>query len=210
MNTNTPPESDPSVVQPSKLSQVIETLMYIVVALIVVIPIRYYVAQPFIVDGNSMYPTFHNGEYLIVNETVKLTQDYHRGDPVIIHYPNDPSRYFIKRLIGLPGETINIKNGVTTISGPTHKEPLTLSEPYVREGHEKRDDTINRTLGPDEFFVMGDNRKESFDSRFFGTVPRSDMDGRPIARLFPFGTLGLNPGSLDEFANPYESESAKK
>lgn len=198
-------------VQQSMVSQVIDTLKYIVLALVIVLPIRAYVAQPFIVDGSSMYPTFENRQYLIVNETVKLTQNYHRGDPVILKYPVDPSRYFIKRLIGLPGETVTIKNGAVVITGPTHKEPLILTEPYVRDAQAKRDESLpSRKLGSDEFFVMGDNRVGSFDSRYWGTVPRSDMDGVPMARLFPISTLVLNPGSLAEFNNPYNGDAASK
>lgn len=192
------------------MSQLVDTLKYIALALIIVFPIRIYIAQPFIVDGRSMYPTFEDNEYLIVNETIKLTQDYRRGDPVILHYPDDPSRYFIKRLVGLPGETITVKGGVTTISGPTHKEPLVLNEPYVRDSQRKFEDNVTRALGPDEFFVMGDNRKESYDSRYFGVVPRSDMDGRPYLRLFPFSSFSVNPGSLAEFKFPYKAEAAHK
>lgn len=210
---NTPVPSSPIAAEESQsmISQVVDTLKYIVLALFIVLPIRAYVAQPFIVDGSSMYPTFENRQYLIVNETVKLSQNYHRGDPVILKYPADPSRYFIKRLIGLPGETVTVKNGSVIITGPTHKEPLTLTEPYVRDAQAKHDETLPpRKLGQDEFFVMGDNRAGSFDSRYWGTVPRSDMDGVPMARLFPLSTLMLNPGGLGEFNNPYNAESATK
>lgn len=210
---NTPAPSSPFTTEEpqSMISQVVDTLKYIVLALIIVLPIRAYVAQPFIVDGSSMYPTFENRQYLIVNETVKLSQNYHRGDPVILKYPPDPSRYFIKRLIGLPGETVTVKNGSVVITGPTHADPLILTEPYVRDAQAKRDETLpSRKLGQDEFFVMGDNRAGSFDSRYWGTVPRSDMDGVPMVRLFPLSTLGLNPGGLGEFNNPYNADAATK
>ncbi|MEK7118183.1 MAG: signal peptidase I, partial [Patescibacteria group bacterium] len=82
-----------------------ETVRYALVAALIIIPIRTFIAQPFVVSGNSMYPTFHNGEYLIVNELAKYQDTYERGDVVILRYPVDPSKYFIKRVIGLPEET---------------------------------------------------------------------------------------------------------
>lgn len=191
----------------SRIMQIVDALRYIFIALIVVIPIRAYVAQPFIVQGNSMYPTLHSREYLIVNEMVKITQDYHRGDVVILRYPNDPSRYFVKRVIGLPGETVSILGTEVTITGPTHPKPLVLSEPYVAEA-QKKSDNLSRTLSDDEFFVMGDNRAQSSDSRVWGPVPRNYMDGKAMIRLFPFSVIGINPGGLAEFQNPYPAERA--
>jgi signal peptidase I len=187
-----------------KLNQIIDALKYILLALIVVIPIRAYIAQPFIVQGNSMFPTLHNHEYLIVNEMVKLTQRYTRGDVVILHYPNDPSRYFVKRIIGLPGETVTIKGTEVTISGPMHTEPFVLNEPYVAES-QKKNDFVTRSLNYDEFFVMGDNRAQSSDSRIWGPVPREYMDGTALLRLFPFTSISLKPGSISHFGNPYEA-----
>lgn len=192
---------------PSKLSQIVNMLKYIFIALLIVIPIRTFVAQPFIVQGNSMYPTLHSHEYLIVDETVKVTQDYRRGDVVILHYPNDPSRYFVKRVIGLPGETVTFNGTEATITGPTHETPITLKEPYVSES-QKKNDYLTRTLNNDEFFVCGDNRSQSSDSRIWGPVPRNYMDGRALIRLFPFSTISLNPGSLEEFGNPYIRDRA--
>ncbi len=186
-----------------KLHQIIDALKYILLALVVVIPIRAYIAQPFIVQGNSMFPTLHNHEYLIVNEMVKLTQNYRRGDVVILHYPNDPSRYFVKRIIGLPGETVTVKGTEVTISGPMHAEPFVLDEPYVAES-QKKNDFVTRNLNYDEFFVMGDNRAQSSDSRIWGPVPREYMDGTAMIRLFPFTSIAYKPGSLEKFGNPYE------
>lgn len=195
--------------KPSKLKQIISTLKYILVALLIVIPIRTWVAQPFIVQGNSMYPTLHTHEYLIVDETVKITQNYKRGDVVILHYPNDPSRYFVKRVIGLPGETVTFEGTKATITGPMHEKPITLDEPYVTES-QKKNDYLTRTLNKDEFFVCGDNRLQSSDSRIWGPVPRNYMDGRALVRLFPFSTISLHPGSLEEFGNPYQADVASK
>lgn len=184
----------------SFLRLTLETLRYAIIAAAIIIPIRTFVAQPFIVSGNSMYPTFMNGQYLIVNETTKYMGEYHRGDVVIIRYPIDPSKYFIKRLIGLPGETITITDGKVAITSPTQAEPLLLDEPYVKN---PKIDNSTRTLSTDEYFVMGDNRAQSSDSRVWGPVPKALMEGKALLRLYPPTTLAFKPGSLQSFANPY-------
>jgi signal peptidase I len=184
----------------SWLSIVWETIKYAIIAAIIIIPIRTFVAQPFIVSGNSMFPTYHNGEYLIVNELVKYMSDYKRGDVVILRYPNDPSKYFIKRVIGLPGETVTIRDGVVSITSPTQTTPLVLTEPYVKN---PKIDSSSRTLDNDEFFVMGDNRAQSSDSRIWGPVPRRLMNGEALLRLFPLPAIAFHPGSVESFGVSY-------
>ena len=178
-----------------------ETIKYAVVAAVIIIPIRIFVAQPFIVSGTSMYPTYHNGEYLIVNEVVKYLGEYKRGDVVILRYPNDPSKYFIKRIIGLPSETVTIRDGVVSITSQTRTTPLVLDEPYVK--NPKTTDNSSRTLDEDEYFVMGDNRAQSSDSRIWGPVPRRLMDGEALFRLFPLSRITVNPGSTESFGITY-------
>jgi len=173
-----------------------ETVRYALVAALIIIPVRTFIAQPFVVSGNSMYPTFHNSEYLIVNELAKYADSYERGDVVILRYPLDPSKYFIKRIIGLPGETITIKNGTVSVSSSANTTPVVLKEPYVKN---PKDDTSSRTLSGDEYFVMGDNRAQSSDSRVWGPVPKNLMDGKALVRLFPFSQIALHPGSLASF-----------
>ena len=173
-----------------------ETVRYALVAALIIIPVRTFIAQPFVVSGNSMYPTFHNSEYLIVNELAKYADSYERGDVVILRYPLDPSKYFIKRIIGLPGETITIKNGTVSVSSSANTTPVVLKEPYVKN---PKDDTSSRTLSGDEYFVMGDNRTQSSDSRVWGPVPKNLMDGKALVRLFPFSQIALHPGSLASF-----------
>jgi signal peptidase I len=189
----------------SMWSVIWETVKYAMIAAIIILPIRTFIAQPFVVSGNSMYPTFHNGEYLIVNELAKYRGTYERGDVVILRYPNDPSKYFIKRVIGLPGETVTIENGKVSITGPSQKEPLVLDEPYVKN---PRQDSSSRTLdkgeGKNEYFVMGDNRAQSSDSRVWGPVPERLMDGKAYLRLFPFTRVALHPGSLESFDVVYQ------
>lgn len=169
-----------------------ELLKFVVVAAVIVLPVRLFIAQPFIVSGESMSPTFQNGEYLIVDELTYRLDEPKRGDVVIFRYPRDPREFFIKRIIGLPGESVIIENGkvlVETQSGET----LTLQEPYVQNIGNGRDAAYE--LRADEYFVMGDNRPESSDSRIWGVLPRENLIGRAFVRLLPADQASLFPGS---------------
>ncbi len=159
---------------------------------VVVIPIRLFVASPFVVDGESMHPTFENLDYLIVDELVYDFQAPARGDVIVFRYPGDPSIFYIKRIIGLPGETVSIDRGVVSITTPAGKT-FTLSEPYIV--NEDVTYTKKVTLGPDEYFVMGDNRPNSSDSRVWGPLPRKNIIGRVDVRLLPLSRSSLFPGA---------------
>lgn len=172
-----------------------ELIRFTLIALIIVIPIRFFIAQPFIVSGTSMFPTFHNKDYLIVDEISYKLSEPHRGDVVIFKYPKDTTKYFIKRIIGLPGETISIKAGKITIKNADHLNGIVLDEPYI-ENHSE-DSMGEKILGADEFFVMGDNRTASSDSRYWGTLPRKLMTGRALLRLFPFSDIHVMPGKFN-------------
>ncbi len=158
---------------------------------VVVIPIRAFVVSPFVVDGESMHPTFENLDYLIVDELVYDFEAPARGDVIVFRYPGDPSIFYIKRIIGLPGETVSINRGVVTITTPAGKT-FTLSEPYVVS--EDATYTKSVTLSSDEYFVMGDNRPNSSDSRVWGPLPRKDIIGRVDLRLLPLSEIGFFPG----------------
>ncbi|MDB5194773.1 MAG: signal peptidase signal peptidase [Parcubacteria group bacterium] len=160
-----------------------ELLKLLIIAAVIVVPFRLYVAQPFIVDGASMDPTFRTGQYLIVDELTYHFKAPARGSVLIFKFPKDESKYFIKRVIGLPGETVAIKNGVVSIVNADHPKGMALDEPYVEL---PKDDTETYTLGQGEYYVMGDNRFASADSRLWGPVPAKDIIGRPILRLLPF------------------------
>ncbi len=196
--SSTPPPPDPQTAPASSgWGELLwETLRYAVVAAAIIIPIRIFIAQPFIVSGNSMFPTFKNGEYLIVDELSKFIGEYHRDDVVILRYPNDPSKYFIKRVIGLPGETVTIEGEKVTITGPTHPAPLVLDEPFVKN---PKQDHMTRTLDNDEYFVMGDNRAQSSDSRIWGPVATRLMDGKAFLRLLPITRVEYHPGGIEHF-----------
>lgn len=171
-----------------------EIVQFALIIILVVAPIRLFVAQPFIVSGRSMDPTFATGQYLIVDELSYHIGEPKRGDVVVLRYPRDPSRYFIKRVIGLPNETVEIKDGVVTIKTPKNKIGFTLTEPYVKF---KKRETFTKTLGSDEYFVMGDNRAESLDSRAWGPVPRDLIVGRAFLRLFPIASAEVLPGEYE-------------
>jgi|SRR3989344_2195520 len=139
-------------------------------AVIIVVPIRLWVAQPFIVSGESMVPTFENADYLIVDELTYHFRDPQNGEVIIFKYPKDPSKYFIKRVVGVPGDTVD-----------------------------------GNVLPEGEYFVEGDNRGASSDSRIWGTLPRDLIVGRPIVRLLPIGDAEVLPGTkgddLEAYAN---------
>lgn len=158
---------------------------------LVVIPIRLFVISPFVVDGASMHPTFANLDYLIVDEIVYAFSDPARGDVVVFRYPGDPSAFYIKRVIGLPGETVSINHGKVSIVQPDNTS-FTLTESYVVD--EDATYTKNATLASDEYFVMGDNRPNSSDSRVWGALPRKNIIGRVDLRLLPISDVGLKPG----------------
>ncbi|MEX2013899.1 MAG: signal peptidase I [Parcubacteria group bacterium] len=159
-----------------------ETLKLVILSILVVVPFRMYVAQPFIVEGASMDPTFHTGDYLIVDELTYHFKTPERGAVIIFKYPKDPSKSFVKRVIGLPGERVSITDGRVTIINTENPEGLTLDEPYVEL---KKSDNSVHDLGTGEYFVMGDNRLSSSDSRVWGPVPEDKIIGRPIIRFFP-------------------------
>lgn len=170
-----------------------EVVRFAILAFIIVVPFRIYIAQPFIVSGASMYPTFETGEYLIVDQISYRFEEPQRGDIIIFRFPNDPSKFFIKRVIGLPGEVVQLANGVTTIIHPETNEEIVLDEEYLIT--DKTDDHLSITLSSDEYFVMGDNRSKSSDSRVWGPVPRDKIVGKAFVRLLPVSTASLYPGS---------------
>ena len=173
-----------------------ETIRFILIALIIVIPIRLFIAQPFIVSGASMDPTFTTSQYLIVDEATYRFSEPKRGDVIVFKYPRNPKQYFIKRLIGLPGETVTVDEaGVVTIKDSAGNTKLIMNEPYVKL---TKADSVQRTLKDGEYFMMGDNRAGSFDSRAWGPVPRENIIGRAFLRLFPISTIGILPGAFNQ------------
>ncbi len=161
---------------------------------LVVLPLRAFVISPFVVDGESMHPTFQNLDYLIIDEISYRFSAPTRGDVVVFRYPLDPSVFYIKRIIGLPGETVSIGRGVVTVKTSSGQE-LALREPYITT--EDATYSKNVTLGSGEYFVMGDNRPNSSDSRVWGPLPEKDLIGRVLLRLLPVAHAGFFPGAVE-------------
>jgi len=199
MENNNNQVNNVSVKEESKFKKgaknVWDLLKFAIIALIIVVPIRMFVAQPFVVSGDSMFPTFHDGEYLIVDELSYIVGQPHRGDVIIFRYPNDPKRFFIKRIIGMPNEEIEIKNGTVTIVNKENPDGFALTEPYIDESFNT---TSSYKTGTEEYFVMGDNRNRSSDSRTWGLLPRKLMVGRAYLRLLPLKEIAYLPGYYQE------------
>lgn len=196
MNENTPTQSPLSKpeVKNSFREEALETVRFLIIALIIVVPIRLFIAQPFIVSGASMDPTFANNQYLIVDELSYRLGDPVRGDVAIFKFPKNPKQYFIKRIIGVPGDTVQIDNvGLVTITNKAEKISLVLNETYVER---KAGGTVERTLKENEYFMMGDNRAGSFDSRSWGPVNRNLIVGKAFLRLFPLTEVDVLPGQF--------------
>lgn len=168
-----------------------ELLKFIAIAALIVFPIRFFVAQPFVVSGASMDPTFYNGQYLIIDEITYRFAEPKRGDVIIFRYPRDPKEFFIKRIIALPGETVTIAQGTVKVREVDGKN-IVLEEPYVKNQGNGTD--ASYTVGADEYFVLGDNRPESSDSRVWGMLPKQNIIGRALVRLLPITTFEFLPG----------------
>lgn len=183
------------------LLEIWDILKFLAPIIIVVFLIRTYIAQPFIVDGESMSPNFHTGNYLIINE---LSYHFHnpaRGDVIVLRYPLDTTRFFIKRIVGLPGDTVSVHDGAVYISNAANPKGFKDVEPYESQPTFPAGNYNNITLGADQYFVMGDNRGGSSDSRTWGILPRRDIIGHVAIRLFPLSVLSIDPASLKSFEN---------
>ncbi len=171
------------------------------VSLAIIIPIRYFLIQPFYVKGASMEPSFYDHEYLIINEITYRFGQPERGDIVVFKYPKDPSQFFIKRIIGLPGEKVEVKNGFVFIYTDNGKKKFLLDEYSYLEAEVKTQGEKIWVLGENEYYVMGDNREHSFDSRSFGPVDKDLIIGKVWFRGWPLNRLtlfkGIDYGSIN-------------
>ncbi|MDQ5922876.1 MAG: signal peptidase [Patescibacteria group bacterium] len=172
-----------------------ELVRFAILAILIVLPIRIFIAQPFIVSGASMYPTFHDSEYLIIDEISYILGEPKRNDVVVFKYPKDTKKFFIKRIIGLPGETVDVNGEEVTITNKENKEGFKLDQSYVEN---KSNTTGHYVLEDDEYFVMGDNRSASSDSRYWGPVKKNLLVGRALVRLLPISKIDFMPGHYKE------------
>lgn len=192
-----------------------EVVSVVALSLAIVVPIRVFIAQPFVVSGESMYQTFNDGNYLIVDELSYKFSTPQRGDVIVFkvppkglelsNYNKDRTIYFIKRIIGLPGETVEVKGDEVKIYNTSNQDGFVLEEPYAFldkiSPNSMVFSNIEKTieLGKDEYFVMGDNRYNSSDSRFWGTLPRKNIKGKAFLRLFPVNNISILPGEYNNY-----------
>lgn len=167
-----------------------EIIKVLAISAAIIIPVRYYLIQPFYVQGASMEPNFHNKEYLIIDEISYRFSTPQRGQVIVFRYPRNPQEYFIKRVIGLPGEEVQIKDGEVTIFNAENPNGFILKESYLPSGLKTESQSDQRvTVGPDELYVLGDNRSNSRDSRFFGPVSKSFIIGKILFRGWPLDEI---------------------
>ncbi len=162
-----------------------ETIKVVVISLAIILPIRYYLVQPFFVKGASMEPSFEDGDYLLVNEISYRFSEPERGDVVIFRYPLDRSQFFIKRIIGLPDETIEIKDNTVVIYNKEKPNGFVLNEDYLAPEQKTLGSSVIK-LDDNEYFVLGDNRLQSSDSRRWGPINKSLITGKAFLRPWPF------------------------
>ena len=191
-----------------------EIFRTILIVVLLVVVTRFFIIQPFVVKGGSMEPNFQDNEYIFVEEISSKFTGYSRGDVVIFRHPENqctqfinksfinriflpgPCTNFIKRVIGLPGETVTVKDGTIKIKNQKHPDGFTLSESYIPKSDSyKLRGNITRTLGNDEYFVLGDNRQPnaSLDSREWGVLPKNHITGKAWLVVLPFNKFGIAP-----------------
>jgi len=193
---------------------------YVILALGLALFIRFFIAAPYVVSGASMEPTFDNWDYLITDRLSYRLTEPERGDVVVFCLPGtgecslmerlqnrdlQAPRTLIKRVIGLPGETVAVDDAGVHIINEEHPEGFLLDEPYLSPGNLGGPSGMTTTLGTGEYFVMGDNRRVSSDSRIWGALPAEDIIGHVLVRLFPLTTLGVLPG--DATYSPTQSNA---
>ena len=169
----------------------LEIVQIAALALAIILPVRYFLVQPFVVAGVSMEPNFADGEYLIIDELTFHFREPERGEIVVFHPPSSAEKqFYIKRVIGLPGEKVEVNEGKITIYNEANPNGFELNEAYIEDYTPGRD---SETLGEGEYYLMGDNRDASFDSRAFGPVPRANFIGRVWIRGLPLEKIGSFP-----------------
>lgn len=172
----------------SFFSSVLEVLEVALIAIVSVFLIRTFLVQPFLVSGASMEPNFSDGDYLLVDEITYKFREPERGEVVVFKYPNNETTFFIKRVIGLPGERVVIEGGEVKVFNDENLDGLELKEYYLQPGLETSG-KVDVTLKEGEYFVLGDNRSASFDSRSWGILNIKEVIGLARVRLWPIGSL---------------------
>ncbi len=178
----------------SKTRLFLENVLYIASAVVLALIVQQFLIRPFVVNGASMDPTLATGDYLLIDEVTYKLREPERGDVVVFRAPPEPDKFFIKRIIGLPGETVSIEGSKVTIKNAENPKGFVLSEPFITHVS-VNSMTVNVTA--DHYFVMGDNRNGSFDSRSWGTLPKANIRGRALLRLLPIKGIDYLPGKIN-------------
>lgn len=166
-----------------------EVVKMVILSLAIIVPIRYFLVQPFFVKGASMDETFHNGDYVLIDELTYRFRDPQRGEVVVFRFPQDPGQFFIKRIIGLPGEEIQIRNNEIVIHNMEHPKGFILDESAYLDKGQRTTGDFRLNIDEKEFFVLGDNRMQSSDSRIWGAVNRQLISGRVFFRAWPLSQI---------------------
>ncbi|HZJ41551.1 MAG TPA: signal peptidase I [Patescibacteria group bacterium] len=167
-----------------------EIIKVVSISLAIILPVRYYLIQPFYVKGASMEPNFHDQEYLIVDEISYRFKAPERGQVIVFRYPRNPQEYFIKRVIGLPNEDVQIIDGQVIIYNNVNPDGLVLNEDYLpKDLSTYFSNDFKVSINSDEYFVLGDNRPASKDSRSFGQVNKSFITGKVLFRGWPLDNI---------------------
>lgn len=185
----------------------LEMVKVFLLAVVIIIPVRVFLFQPFFVQGSSMEPNFEDGQYLVISEfgykqttvdaieklgfTVRPFKEIARQDVAVFRYPKHPEQYFIKRVIGLPGEAVEIKKGKVVIYNTTHPEGFVLDESAYIGPNIVTQDMPRTAVGENEYFMMGDNRSASYDSRAIGPINKDKVIGRVLMRAWPVGYFSV-------------------
>jgi signal peptidase I len=180
-------------------ASLLEVIEIAAIAIVSVIIVRVYLVQPFLVSGSSMVPTFQDGNYVLGDEFTYRVHPPERGDVIVFHDPQDWSTYFIKRVIGLPGEKIEINDNKITVFNMTHPKGLVLDESYLPagtpvspnacDGGSLASGVCTYTLSSSTYLALGDNRSESYDSRSWGPLPMNNIVGLVRVRLWPLNEI---------------------
>ena len=176
--------------KPSILSIIWSWIWSFIVAFIIVGGVYFFLGRPFTVSGASMYPTLHNGDRMVLSKV----GDIHRFDVVILKAPDENVEY-IKRVIGMPGDTVEMKSGVLYINGKIVEQPFINTEALAKQTVFIDDFTLESLTGESKvpegkYFVLGDNRGVSKDSRMIGFIDRSAIEGKAVFTIWPFGRIG--------------------
>jgi len=193
--------------QSKSINFFVELFKTVILAILIVVPIKMFIMQPFFVDGASMEPNFHDGDYLIVKEfgykktvvaaghkkifTVTPFKNVDRGEVIVFRNPRNQNQFFIKRVVGLPGERVVIGNGKVRIYSKENPEGFTLKEGKYLPANVKTSPPKTIVAKDGEYVVFGDNRGNSSDSRYWGTLNSDLIIGRVSLRAWPIKDFKL-------------------